>query len=180
MTKKQERFQNAPASYILKIFSDKRFRRKQLCLLQSGDDDGDENQLHDDAGNGRGDSAGDESGEGERTGVSCNAGKGKAHNAPDNAAGEHGNEQAGIDGDKIFLFEYAVIQQTADKAVGQHFKGHGNARRINGRHTEHQEAQQGRNKPYRCRNGCAADEARQQHGQMHGAEHTADFRDLAG
>ena len=145
-------------------------------LFQRHDQQRDQNDLDDDAGDGGGDSTGPECGQAEGGYIqSCAYQPGSA---PYQTACHHGNQQRHINA-ALFLGKL-LIQRAGHRAVGCQRKGHADGYREHGRHAEGDGAKQRCYEAYHQSPGPAAAEAAQQSGDVHGTEHRAYLRDLAG
>ena len=144
--------------------------------MQGSDDKRNQNELQNDGRNGIDECTCDERLEGEAA-----AGKSHQHNlsdSPDDASDHHGRDQAEVDALDVVLD--TGVDQAADQTVGCHLKRHGKTHRVQRRHLEQQEAHRRQNQSHQSAVGSTADEAAQQDGKVHRADHIADFRDLTG
>lgn len=147
---------------------------RHICALHYHHKDGNEDELQDDAGDGRRHRAGEEEGEAELRALKAR--EQELHKAPHKAARDHRGDERGIDAPACF--RQLAVQKTGDGAVGRHFKRHGNSD-PDRRHAGHRAQQRG-DKADRESPRPAAHEAAQQRGNVHGTEHGANLGDLTG
>lgn len=157
-------------------FGEKALLADQPGPAQGGDNCRDDNQLQDDGRDGVEKRLGDKNLEGK--GAARQTHQDDLGDAPDDAAGDHRGDQAQIDALEVLL--QAAIQQAADQAVGAHLKGHGDAGGEQRRHLKQQKAQRRQDQAHQRAVGPAADKSAQHDREVHGADHVADLRDLAG
>ena len=146
-----------------------------LCPAEGGHQQGDEDELEEDAGDGVHHRS-------RRKGAPGEGRAGKAHDdhhgaAPEDPSRHHGGDEGGVGAGGGFGL--AAGQDAGDDAVGGKLHRHAKGGH-EGRHVEEEVARQGGQKPHCSRPGGAAEEARQKNGQVHGAEHGADLGDLPG
>lgn len=96
---------------------------RHICALHYHHKDGNEDELQDDAGDGRRHRAGEEEGEAELRALKAR--EQELHKAPHKAARDHRGDERGIDAPACF--RQLAVQKTGDGAVGRHFKRHGNS-----------------------------------------------------
>ena len=100
-------------------------------------DEGDENKVQDDTGKGRRKGPGKEHFQCEDLGV--HGRHEKARQTPYAASDQHAEDKRGIEEGELFREQFK--EQSAEKAVGGKFEGHGKTGRVNGRHAEDGKAQ---------------------------------------
>ena len=148
----------------------------EVCLLQGGQDERDEDELGDDAGDGGEQRTGQE--RREREGRAGQTRQHEPHGTPDQTARYHGGDEGGIHhGQRVPDF---FVHPACHSAVGGQLKGHGDGDGVQRRHPEQHRAQQRREKAQGQAPGAAQHEAGQQHRKGHGAEHVADLGHMAG
>ena len=103
----------------------------------------------------------------------------RLHHAPHHAAGHHGQQQAAVQSADA-LPAGPAVQQAHHQAVGQQLKGHRGGGGEQGRHPEQNRAHQGHDEAHRRAVLPAADQPAEEHGDVHGQQHTADLGDLPG
>ena len=138
-----------------------------LCFLQSGQDQRDEDQLGDDARHGGEQGTGQK--RAEREAAAGQACQHEAHSTPHQTPRHHGGDESGIHHGQGVL--HSAPDKAGHKAVGGQLKGHGDGDGKHRRHAEQHRAQQRSRKAHGQPPGAAQHKAAQQNGKMHGAQH---------
>ena len=133
-------------------------------------------ELCHDAGHGSEHSTGQE--RAERETRAGQTGQHKAHRTPDKAACHHRGDKGGVDHGQGVL--HLAVHETGHSAVCGQLKGHGDGNGVHRGHPEQHRAEQRGGKAQCQAPGAAQHKACQQHREVHGAEHVADLRHMAG
>ncbi len=147
----------------------------ELCFLQSGDDEGDEHQLCDDARHSGEERTGQEGRERE-----ARAGQARQHEAdraPDEAASHHGRREGGVGHGQGVL--HPAVEPAGHSAVSCQLKSHRNGDGEHRGHPEEHRTEQRGRKAHSQTPRSAQHEAAEQDGEMHRAEHIAYLRQMA-
>ena len=137
---------------------------------------GDGRQLENDAGDGVGHCAGPEGCQ--RKGAPTAHCQEKHGRAPDQAAGDHGGDQGGVDAAQAF--GQTVVEQSGDQAIDGHLHSHRRGGGEGRGHPQNGGAHQRGQEAHHSSPGAAAEKAAQEGGQVHGQQHRADLRDISG